>query len=162
MNKLLSISNIAITFIGIYLGYLYYSTKNYTGFNESSFIVPFLVLLFTMQTKLGAKINILVERAIDLYEGRVNLKKNEKDSDYKKTQPISQAPSHQVSQADLLPNQQPNINNRTQTHHNNEAHNQQPRTDFNNMFAGPNNMAFDNEPVAANGALGGIFGGSAF
>ena len=30
MNKLLSISNIAITFIGIYLGYLYYSTKNYT------------------------------------------------------------------------------------------------------------------------------------
>lgn len=30
MNKLLSISNIAITFIGIYLGYLHYSTNNYT------------------------------------------------------------------------------------------------------------------------------------
>ena len=52
MNKLLSISNIAITFIGIYLGYLYYSTKNYT--------INFTKLI-EKNDKLGRKINKFIQ-----------------------------------------------------------------------------------------------------
>ena len=37
--------------------------------------------------------------------------------------------------------------------------NQQPQTNFENMFAGPNfNLPDANEPLAANEALGGSFG----
>jgi hypothetical protein len=135
-----------------------YSKSNYAEFNEITFILPFLILLFTMQTKIGGKINILIERLIDVYEGRTNLKDQEKNSDIKKTQPISGPPVHQNSQADSL-TRQPNLNQQF----NNESMNQQPRTDFNNMFAGPNTPLVNvQEPMAANESLGGLFGSSIF
>lgn len=150
---------LAIWFINKIIMYIpTYSKSNYAEFNEITFILPFLILLFTMQTKIGAKINILFERLIDIYEGRTNLKDPEKNSDIKKTQPISGPPVHQNSQADTLV-RQPNVNQQF----NNQVTNQQPRTDFNNMFAGPNNSVINTqEPMAANDALGGMFGGSIF
>ena len=135
-----------------------YSKSNYAEFNEITFILPFLILLFTMQTKIGSKINILVERLVDIYEGRTNLKEQNKNKDIKKTQPISSPPVHQNSQADTLV-RQPNVNQQL----NNQVSNQQPRTDYNNMFAGPNTPLMDmQEPMAANESLGGSFGGSLF
>lgn len=146
----------AIWFINKIIMYIpTYSKSNYAEFNEITFILPFLILLFTMQTKIGAKINILVERLINIYEGRTNLKHQNKNSDIKKTQPISTPPVHQNSQSDSLVKQS-NVNQEF----NNQVMNQQPRTDFNNMFAGPNNPSVNiQEPQAANESLGnGLFG----
>ena len=38
-----------------------YSGENYPKFNEVTFIIPFILILATMQTKLGAKFNILID-----------------------------------------------------------------------------------------------------
>jgi hypothetical protein len=46
-----------------------YSKVPYSKFNEVSFIIPTLLLMFTMQTKLGAKINIIYNRARELWGG---------------------------------------------------------------------------------------------
>tara|TARA_Y100001980_G_C14529614_1_gene305431 strand:+ start:31 stop:726 length:696 start_codon:yes stop_codon:yes gene_type:complete len=148
---------LAIWFINKIVNYIpTYSKIAYSEFNEISFMLPFLILLFTMQTKIGKKINILLERLIDLYEGRVNLKENQKNKDIKTSQPISQPPVHQNSQADQLINSQ-SFN--TNQQFNNQISNQQPEINFNNMYAGPNNQLIDaQEPMAANESLGGMFG----
>ena len=44
-----------------------YSGINYHKFNEINFILPLLIILVTMQTKLGAKINILADRVYAYY-----------------------------------------------------------------------------------------------
>ena len=148
---------LAIWFINKIVNYIpTYSKISYSEFNEISFMLPFLILLFTMQTKIGKKINILLERLIDVYEGRVNLKENQKSKDIKTSQPISQPPVHQNSQADQFINTQ-SFN--TNQQFNNQISNQQPSPDFNNMYAGPNNPLIDaQEPIAANESLGGMFG----
>ena len=152
---------LAIWFINKIINYIpTYTKTNYSEFNEISFMLPFLILLFTMQTKIGKKINILLERLIDVYEGRVNLKENDKNKDIKKSQPLSQPPVHQNSQADYLVNTQ-NIN--TNQQFNNQVTNQQPQINYDNMYAGPNNPLIDaQEPMAANESLGGMFGSSLF
>lgn len=48
-----------------------YSGESYPKFNETSFIIPFILILATMQTKLGAKFNILIDRVMNLITGRV-------------------------------------------------------------------------------------------
>lgn len=49
-----------------------YSGVAYHGFNETNFIVPFLIIMLTMQTRLGEKIKILSERVMDMWEGRAD------------------------------------------------------------------------------------------
>lgn len=163
----LSIILLSIWFINKIIRYIpTYSKLDYAAFNETNFILAFLILLFTMQTKLGTKINILVERLVDLYEGKTNLKDSakKKKKDYKTTQPIAQAPGHQPSQADFLNQQQmQNANNHVNTQLNNAAHHTgvQQQPDFNNMYGGAvTPLVNAQEPMAANEAFGGMFGGS--
>lgn len=47
-----------------------YSGEEYPKFNEISFIIPFILILATMQTKLGAKFNILIDRVVHAITGR--------------------------------------------------------------------------------------------
>ena len=47
-----------------------YSGENYHKFNNINFILPFVIILATMQTKLGAKLNILIDRVADLWYGK--------------------------------------------------------------------------------------------
>ena len=47
-----------------------YSGEDYPKFNEISFIIPFILILATMQTKLGAKFNILIDRVSAAIFGR--------------------------------------------------------------------------------------------
>jgi len=47
-----------------------YSGEYYGKFNETNFIIPFIIILATMQTKLGAKLNILIDRVTDLWHGK--------------------------------------------------------------------------------------------
>jgi hypothetical protein len=152
-----------------------YSGCDYEDFNPTSFMIPFLIILSTMQTKLGSKLNILVDRVLDAWHGRSS------DAGEKRaaagaghgagairvTQPISGGGGtgmHQPSQADfrtdqLLPSnpqltQLPSQAATGGRHDFNEMHHSQPTplqgVQTQNMF----------EPMAANSVLGGSFGAS--
>ena len=80
-----------------------YSEVEYiSGGDLTLFLLPFVILLFAMQTKVGAKANILYERLNDLWNGRggddnnANAGKN----GVKVSQPL--AGQHYPSQADTL------------------------------------------------------------
>ena len=47
-----------------------YSKVEYSKFVPENFIIPLLIILATMQSKLGFKLNILMDRAIDLWHGK--------------------------------------------------------------------------------------------
>ena len=85
-----------------------YSGENYPKFNEVNFIIPFILILATMQTKLGAKFNILIDRVMFAITGRkegyeeVNAPNNNPNGGVRVTQP-GLGPQHQSSQADHLP-----------------------------------------------------------
>ena len=75
-----------------------YSKCDYVKGNILSFLLPFVVLMLTMQTKLGAKINILLDRVMELWHGKSEDAVNVKSGNVKSTQPL--AGQHQPSQAD--------------------------------------------------------------
>ena len=74
-----------------------YSKVEYPEFNIISVLLPWLVVLFTMQTKLGHKINILAERLTNVWEGNISLGEKKKEP-LKVRQPFSGM--HQPSQAE--------------------------------------------------------------
>jgi hypothetical protein len=71
-----------ITFIPTYSG------EKYTGFSVTNIILAMLVIILSLQTKLGEKVSILVDRIIDLWEGPKDTKKGKKGN-VKVSQPIS-------------------------------------------------------------------------
>jgi len=82
-----------------------YSGEEYPKFNEISFVIPFVIILATMQTKLGAKFNILIDRVMKLIFGEKEEKKRgEQQQQGQNVVRISQplAGQHQPSQADYL------------------------------------------------------------
>ena len=85
-----------------------YSGEEYPKFNEISFVIPFIIILATMQTKLGAKFNILIDRFMKLINGREGMtdddRKKGKDGQnvVRVTQPMAGGGMHQPSQADYL------------------------------------------------------------
>ena len=134
-----------------------YSGVCYHAFNETNFIIPILIILVTMQTKLGAKINILVDRVSELWDGG-DKAPQAKNNNVRVTQPISGG--HQVSQADYLDNtlirppaQMSPMANTTMISDLPQMNQQQ--------YVDVNQMADPSPLMAANEALGGAFG-SAF
>ena len=133
-----------------------YSKVDYKEVNLLVPMIPFLFILLTMQTKLGAKINILTERALT-YTGM-----NKPPPPQQK----QQGGSHQPSQADyldtskLVPVTQPQVPIMQPQ--------QASQPNFNQMYAETTNplqnanspVQMMMEPMAANGALGGAFGSS--
>jgi hypothetical protein len=83
-----------------------YSGSEYHKFYPSNFLLPFILILATMQTKFGAKLNILLERVLELWNGTTT--SGSETSNIKVKQPIVN--NHQPSQADhintasILPN----------------------------------------------------------
>ena len=145
-----------------------YSKVPYTKFNEISFIIPTLVLIMTMQTKLGAKINILYDRTLELWNGKTQTRGGNNQGNIRVSQPIVMPGSHQASRADTLDNtiMAPRANQLPQQN-NISLIDSLP----NMMNSGGNGNNFQNqamqnafmdsmEPMAANGALGGAFGSS--
>ena len=145
-----------------------YSGVAYHKFNEINFVLPLLIILVTMQTKLGAKINILADRVMDIWNGNQNPyvgKTNQ--GNVKVSQPIVTPGIHQVSRADNLdntliappPQQMPAQNNISMI-------DALPNMAGGNGLSSFQNQAIQNsfmeamEPMAANGALGGAFGAS--
>jgi len=146
-----------ITFIPTYSG------EKYADFSVTSIILAMLVIVLSLQTKLGEKVSIIVDRIMELWEGPKDQKKGKKgQGNVKVSQPISQnqpmtssmsSSSMGSTSISSLPQQQ--------------ATQQMP--DYNNMYqqdstplvgaASPGMESFG--PMAANDALGGSFG-SAF
>ena len=68
-----------------------YSGEKYPSWNAVSAVIPMLVILISLQTKLGEKISILVDRVIELWEGPKDTKNGKKgNGNVKVSQPISQ------------------------------------------------------------------------
>tara|TARA_B100001093_G_C26680689_1_gene950267 strand:- start:201 stop:944 length:744 start_codon:yes stop_codon:yes gene_type:complete len=164
----------AIWFIDKIIRYIpTYSGVDYHKFNEINFILPILIILITMQTKLGAKINILVNRILDLWNGNQDTKQvNKNNNGVKVSQPIVGPGIHQVSRADTLDNtliqpplqQMPAQNNISMIDSlpnivNSGGQENPGLTSFQNQ-AIQNSFMETMEPMAANGALGGVFGSS--
>jgi len=69
-----------------------YSGKKYSDWSVTNPILPMLVIILSLQTKLGEKVNILVERLVELWEGKPTKKgngKGGKNGTVKVSQPIS-------------------------------------------------------------------------
>lgn len=134
-----------------------YSGEYYGKFNETNFIIPFIIILATMQTKLGAKLNILIDRVLDLWNGKKEeTSKQQGQGQGQNVVRVSQplAGQHQVSQADYLDHNQILPSNPQLT---TMPQQQQPATNFNNMYQnnptpmpGAMNPGGVVEPMAAN------------
>jgi hypothetical protein len=91
---------IVVMFIGVVLIHRVityfptYSGYKYEAFNLTTVILAFLVIVLSLQTKLGIKVNILVDRAYELWNG----------PGAEKNKPVRKETmqNHQPSQADSL------------------------------------------------------------
>ena len=152
LNKIIIIHRI-ITYIPTYSGFKY---ENLTLTNV---ILAFLIIVLSIQTKLGLKVNIIVDRVLELWNGPTYATKEGMKQGVKVSKPVS---NHAPSQADYLDNA--NVQQGTfppapvattrQTG---------PTESYDNMIHGGMNRT--NEmvnpgPMAANGLLGGSFGSS--
>jgi len=79
-----------------------YSGFKYENLALTNVILAFLIIVLSIQTKLGIKVNILVDRVYELWNGPdTESKKNGVKKGVKVSSPISK---HNVSQADYLDN----------------------------------------------------------
>jgi hypothetical protein len=67
-----------------------YSEEKYPTWNVIGYVIPMLVILTSLQTKLGEKISILFDRVVELWEGPKDKKGKKGNGNVKVSQPISQ------------------------------------------------------------------------
>ena len=158
---------LAAIFFGIWVidrlvRYLPTLTKiKYEDFNEINFIIPKLILILTIETKLTNKINILIDRVIDLWNGNQNNQIiNGGSNKVRITQPL--AGRHHTSQSDNLDNSKGPLNGLQHVDKSVTMINNLPNQENNNTNNYQQELSgfMDNEPMAANGLLGGAFGTS--
>jgi hypothetical protein len=148
-----------ITFIPTYSG------EKYVDFSVTSIILAMLVIILSLQTKLGEKVSIIVDRIMEVWEGPKDKKKGKKgQGNVKVSQPISQ---NQPSMSQSMGQSMGSTSISSLPPQQQESSQQLP--DYNNMYqqdstplvgaASPGMESFG--PMAANDALGGAFG-SAF
>ena len=144
-----------------------YTGAKYGNLNPTSFLLPLILILSTMQTKLGAKINILLDRGLSYWNGESEAK-NETQTvqpNVRVSQPIAK---HQPSQADTLDTNQLLPSNRQLTSMPGPQQQEQQQgfpqesPDFNQMYQNTANPLQDaaipgQEPSAANEG-GSMFG----
>lgn len=139
-----------------------HSGVKYSPLSVTSNILAVLVIVLSLQTKLGEKVSILVDRAVDAWEGKTGDEKavlKKKTTGVKVTQPILQnqqisqslstgsTPISQLPSAPQITKPQEYVN----TYHQSNTYGTQPHASYMN-----NQMMEQNEPMAAN------FGGSSF
>tara|TARA_Y100000768_G_scaffold388232_1_gene382917 strand:+ start:1516 stop:2211 length:696 start_codon:yes stop_codon:yes gene_type:complete len=131
-----------------------YSGSDYHKFYPCNYLLPFILILATMQTKFGSKLNILMDRALELWNGKP---KEEAPKNTNVTQPIIN--QHQPSQSDYLDNTNILPSNRNLT---TMPQQQSTEVNFNNMYTDTqtpleNASMPSMEPMAANMGGGGGF-----
>ena len=140
-----------------------HSGVKYSPLSVTSNILAVLVIILSLQTKLGEKVSILVDRAVDAWEGDEKSKLKKRPANVKVSQPILQnqqisqslgssgSGSTPISQLPVAPQitkpQQEYVN----TYHQSNTYGTQPQASYMN-----NQMMEQSEPMAAN------FGGSSF
>jgi len=149
-----------ITFIPTYSG------AKYPEFHIVYVILAILMITMSLQTKLGEKVSILVDRVVELWDGKTDKKKkNGKNGNVKVSQPIS-------GQQQMITTQ-PIYTDGTAisslpTSDMSESSSTQQMPNYNNMYtqdttqmvgaATPGMSEGFGEPMAANSVLGGGFG----
>jgi hypothetical protein len=175
------LAEILIQIIGMFIGLLMihriitfvptYSGLDYPEFNIIFIVLAVLMIVLSLQTKLGEKVSIIVERIVELWEGKSEKGQNKKKGVVKVTQPISgQTTTNITGQAmsQSLYNDGTSINSLPTT---DMAQTQQSLPNYNNMYRqdntplvgaatpGGQDMGLIQEPMAANSVLGsGSFG----
>jgi hypothetical protein len=145
-----------------------YSTSPYPEYNIIYSVLPLLMILMSLQTKLGDKVSILVDRLYELWEGKKD--NGGKSPNIKVSQPISQ---NKTSDDKHLNNQQQHLAQKRVSFSDGTSINDLPTTnvvkqqlpDYDNMYRNDNNPLVDaatpggesNNIVAANDVLGGSF-----
>jgi len=145
-----------------------YSKVAYGDVNLITIILPTIFIILTMQTKVGEKVQLLIDRLMDVYDGQTKSKKddnNQKQVNVRVTQPIS----GQVNNAQITVSQPPPAAQMTNMKSQTNEYSIPQTPNFNNMYAGPETplvgaatpgMDMMQEPMAANDVLGGSFGSS--
>tara|TARA_X000000950_G_C13795830_1_gene611378 strand:- start:532 stop:1242 length:711 start_codon:yes stop_codon:yes gene_type:complete len=137
-----------------------YSGVKYEEINLTTIVLAFLMIVLSLQTKLGEKVNILVSRVMDLVDGS----EKKKETPRKNNNQNNQQPQHQPSQADnlsasalgILPQGPPGLPNSLSTNTGNQVvQPQQPTQNMQQM--NQQQMPMMNEPMAANEMGGGAF-----
>jgi hypothetical protein len=143
------------------------SGVKYPEFSIIFIILAVLMIALSLQTKLGEKVSILTERVTELWEGKSDKKK--KKGNVKVSQPISQngqmMTSNQAAMNQAMYTDGTSINSlpssETQQLPNYDAMHRQDTTPLVNA-ATPSMEGSYMEPMAANSALGGFGGFSAW
>ena len=100
------LGQIVVMFVGIFfinriVTYVpTYSGEKYPEFNLITVILAFLMILLSLQSKLGEKVTILTDRIYEMWGGEKKVEAQKKSS-VKVSQPL--APGHQASRADSPP-----------------------------------------------------------
>ena len=134
-----------------------WSNSDYKDVNLIGIAIVFLSLMLTIQSKVGNKTNILLDRLFDYWEGN-NKKQQQQQSQNSQQQ-------GQQQQAPLLPPPAVQTNNPSVM-----IPNQGPQPDFDKMYQGPDTPLVNAmtpgqgqesfAPMAANEGFGGAFGAS--
>ena len=152
----LYIVNRAVSFIPTYSG------VGYGDINLINVVLAVLMISLTINSKLGEKVQILVDRAYEMYEGKPKKKQEQKQKNVSVSQPVV---PNQISVPQHVNMQPQQTNNKSMT--NEYSLPQMPKSpDFNNMYGGQQTPMVGAsqpsmnvmEPMAANDALGGNFG----
>jgi hypothetical protein len=144
-----------------------YSGRNHGTFNIFSVLLIILVFAYEANTKVGTKMKLLIERVSELWHGKKEdvKKQKENNSVVKVSQPISRGgmPTHQASRADYLNSHNAMVSPTQMLPPANEP---QQESGGNNMYnsggfnglvnaQGPN---MQNEPMAANDGISAFSG----
>lgn len=136
-----------------------YSGFKYDSLNLSTVILAFLMIVLSLQTKLGLKVNILADRVYELWNGpdkKANVRQGVRVS-----QPLS---GHVPSQADTMDSSALQMDMFPPA----PVASSKPKSNGNDtgydMMRSVTSGGMDSYmgPMAANGVLGGLFGGSKF
>ena len=150
------VAQVSLLFVGMFFVHRIityvptYSKVCYDSLNLVNITLGFLVIVLSLQTKLGEKVMIVTDRIGAMFGGKPQQEEKQQSGTVKVTQPISvtqQAPQHQPSQADVMGQQ-------NQMMPQQQAQPQQS-PDFNSMHENAGMDGGMMEPMAANGALGG-------
>ena len=179
------LSQVLIIFLGILfihrlITYIpTYSGSSYAKFNVTNVILAILLIVLSLQTKLGDKVNVLVDRLFDYLDGD----KDKKQENVKKKKPKTNNNNNNNNNNNQQSQQQNGGGYNNNSNENSTSISQLPSVpppqslaqqsnpDFNAMFAqqttplvnasSPGGQSYENfGPMAANEALGGGFGGS--
>jgi hypothetical protein len=114
------IAQVIVVFLGILIIHRMitfiptYSGIKYTDFNVTNIVLSVLIILLSLQTKLGEKISILADRVVDFWNGnQSDKKKKKKKNTQQQQQPNEQAISQSLDSTPIssIPvQQQPNFN----------------------------------------------------